>query len=121
MFRLGVIEESVDNKEVLEILKTYFYSQRIEEIPEDVVPVWHTNEYHIENNDILKILDILKDSIKETWYIHAFNDKKLYIVLKGKWFECSLHKDNTWDKMITYGTEVAKVEKHFLESIPLHI
>ena len=54
---------------------------------------------HIEDNDIIKILDILKDSIEEPRYIHAFNDKKLYVVLKDKWFECSLHKDNTWDKM----------------------
>ena len=44
MFRLGVVEESVDNKDVLEILNPYFFSQRIEEIPENVVPIWHTNE-----------------------------------------------------------------------------
>ncbi len=54
MFRLGVIEESVNSK-TIEFLKPYFYSQRIENVPEDTVPVWHTNEYHIEEADIIKI------------------------------------------------------------------
>ncbi len=120
MFRLGVIEESVDSK-TIEFLKPYFYSQRIENVPEDTDPVWHTNEYHIEDADVIKILDTLKDSVKETWYIHAFNDEKLFVVLKSKWFECSLYKDKTWNEMIKYGIKVAKVEKRFLKAIPLHM
>ncbi len=35
-----------------------------------------------------------------TWYIHAFNEEKLYVVLSGKWFEIALHKDESWNEMI---------------------
>jgi hypothetical protein len=34
---------------------------------------------------------MLKDVLKPTWYIYAFNEEKLYVVLSGKWFEISLH------------------------------
>lgn len=32
MFRLGIIEESLENKDILEILKPYFISRRIERL-----------------------------------------------------------------------------------------
>lgn len=93
----------------------------MEEVPEDEYPIWHINEYHINEQRIGAILDMLKGEVKETWYIHAFNDKILHVVLAGKRFEVSLHKDETWNEMIEYGVEFAKVERHFLEKIPLHV
>ena len=59
--------------------------------------------------------------IKETWYCHAFSSEKLFVVLKGKWFEISLKRDETWDEMIEYGVVHANVERRYLETIPLHI
>ena len=35
MFKLGIIEESISDRTVLEELKPYFYSQRIENVSED--------------------------------------------------------------------------------------
>ncbi len=35
--------------------------------------------------------------MKENWYCHAFSDEKLLVVLKEKWFEISLVRDETWD------------------------
>lgn len=121
MFRLGIIEESLENKDILEILKPYFISQYIENVPEDECPIWHTNEYHVDEDKICEFLEMLKDVLKPTWYIHAFNEEKLYVVLNKKCFEISLHKDETWNEMIEYGVNYAKVERCFLESIPLHI
>lgn len=121
MFRLGIIEESLESNEVLEILKPYFISQYIENVQEDEYPIWHTNEYHVEEDKICELLDTLKDILKTTWYIHAFNEEKLYVVLSGKWFEIALHKDKSWSEMIEYGVNQAKVESRFLESIPLRI
>lgn len=121
MFKMGVIEESLENKNVLNLIKPYFFSQRIEEVPEDEVPVWHTNEYHVPEDKIEKILLILVDSIKLTWYIHAFNNEKLYVVLKDRCFLISQHRDNSWDEMIEYGVKFAQVERRFLENIPLHV
>lgn len=121
MFKLGIIEESISEKIILEELKPYLYSQRIEKVPEDECPIWHTNEYHIDDDNIENICELLKDFVLPTWYIHAFNRKSLYVILQGKYFKISRHKNKTWDEMIKYGVTKAKVERHFLEHIPLHI
>ena len=120
MFRLGIIEESLENLDVLKTLQPYFFSQRIEEVPEDSSPIWHTNEYHVQDDEITELLPILEAQVKPTWYIHAFNDEKLIVILRGKSFHISLHKDATWDEMIAYGMSV-DVEKRYLETIPLHV
>ena len=81
MYRLGIIEESIDNKNILCDLASYFVAQRIENVPEDEYPVWHINEYQVAEDKIMDVADILKQHIKETWYCHAFSDDKLLVVL----------------------------------------
>ena len=120
MFRLGIIEESLENMGCLEALTPFLFSQRVEEVPDDSSPIWHTNEYHVPENQFRKLLPILERQVKATWYIHAFNDKKLIVVLHGKSFCISLYKDDTWNEMIAYG-ELVNVEKRYLENIPLHV
>lgn len=121
MYRLGIIEESIDDKNVLCDLVSYFVAQRIENVPEDEYPIWHINEYQVAEDKIMDVADMLKQQIKETWYCHAFSDEKLLVVLKGRWFEISLIRDETWDEMIEYGAIHANVERRYLETIPLHI
>lgn len=122
MFRLGVIEESLDHrKQVLDKLFPYFFSQRIENVPDDPEPIWHTNEYYVPNERIEQITSYLASELKLTWYIHAFSNDKLVVVLKDKVFAVSLVKDETWNEMIEYGVKYAKVESYFLENIPLYV
>ena len=121
MFRMGIIEESLEDIQILERMKPYFFSQRIENVPEDECPIWHTNEYHVGDDKILDLLEVLKDNIKATWYIHAFNENTLYVVLQNRWFEVSVSRDETWEEMIAYGVTCAQVERKYLESIPLHV
>ena len=121
MYRLGIIEESIDDKNVLCDLASYFVAQRIENVPEDEYPIWHINEYQVAEDKIMDVADMLKQQIKETWYCHAFSDEKLLVVLKGRWFEISWIRDETWDEMIEYGAIHANVERRYLETIPLHI
>lgn len=121
MYRLGIIEESIDNKNILCDLASYFVSQRIEDVPGDEYPIWHINEYRIPEQNIWEVLDMLKDCVRKTWYIHAFSDKALLVVLWGRWFEIALERDESWDDMIAYGVKVAEVEQRYLESIPLHV
>lgn len=52
MYRLGIIEESADDGNILSDLFPYFVSQRIENVPED---------------EITNVVDMLKMRIKETW------------------------------------------------------
>lgn len=121
MFKLGIIEESLEHIKALEIVKPYFFSQRIENVPENEYPIWHINEYHVPDEKIEELLNVLKDKVKLSWYIHAFSDSKLFVVFRDKYFAISLRRDNTWDEMIKYGVETANVERHFLEDVPLHV
>ena len=120
MFTLGIIEESLENIDVLEILKPFFHSQKIEEVDGDEFPIWHTNEYHVPDDRITELLPVLEQQVKQTWYIHAFNDDKLIVILPKKSFIISPKKDSTWDDMITYGQSM-NVERRFLENIPLYV
>lgn len=121
MLRLGVIEECLSNRKLLKVLEQYFVSQRIENVPEDEYPIWHINEYQVPEDKIEEVLNVLRIHIKPTWYIHAFNERRLYVVLIEKYFEIALYKDETWDEMIDYGVTVAEVERQYLENIPLYI
>jgi len=120
MFRLGVIEESLESLDALALLKPFFFSQRIDELPKETPPIWHVNEYHVPADKITDLSHILEQQVKPAWYIHAFNDEKLIVILQGKSFCISLRKDKTWDEMIAYGESV-NVEKRFLEDIPLAV
>lgn len=121
MFRMGIIEESLEDSRVLKKLEEYLVLQRVENVPGDEYPIWHINEYHIPEQNIWEVLDMFKDQVRKTWYIHAFNDKTLLVVLWERWFEIALERDESWDDMIAYGVKVAEVERRYLESVSLHI
>ncbi|MDE5604282.1 MAG: hypothetical protein K2I73_01720, partial [Eubacterium sp.] len=70
---------------------------------------------------IISVCEMLKDYILPTWYIHAFNRKSLYVILQGKYFKISRHRNESWKDMIEYGVTNANVERKYLENIPLHI
>ena len=120
MFKLGIIEESLENPDTLKILKPFFFSQKIEEVEGDEFPIWHTNEYHVPDDKIVNLLPVLEQQVKKAWYAHAFNDDTLFVVFHKKYFRISPHKDETWDEMIEYGDTVG-VERRFSESIPLSV
>lgn len=122
MYKMGIIEESLENNSVLGYLESCLFSKRIEHVPEDEYPEWHVNEYHITDENLLSvILNRLANTLKKTWYIHIFNEDELYVVMYGKWFEISPQKDNSWDEMIKYGVEIADVEQYYLENISLTV
>ena len=120
MYILGIVEESLSCKDILTTLKPYLIKQRIEAIPEDTVSIWHTNEYHVPDSELSKFLPTLEKQVLPTWYIHAFNDDALIVVLKEKSFKISRVKDDSWNDMIAYSKSV-DVERRYLENIPLHV
>ena len=56
MFRLGIIEESLIDKSILDDLKQYYISQRLQRVPDDKFPIWHINEYHMDISQIKKTM-----------------------------------------------------------------
>ena len=121
MYRLGIILESIENQKVLNFIKPYFYSHREEYVEGDECSNWHICEYHIENDNIQAVAEVLKDAVKETWYIHAFEEHTLIVILKGKYFKLPHKRDRSWIEMIKYGYKSSKVKKKYLKNIPLHI
>jgi len=120
MYKLGIIEESLFNRTILHDLAKYLRSQRIEEFPDSVPPVWHICEHHIPDAALAALLPELEKQVRPSWYIHAFNETALFVILHGKSFQISPIKDDSWNNMIAYGLSV-NVERHYLESIPLHV
>jgi len=41
MFRMGIIEESLESRDTLSILRPFFFSQRVAEVSDDEYPLWH--------------------------------------------------------------------------------
>ena len=74
----------------------------------------------VPDSKIVELLPVLGKQVKLRSYIHAFNDDELIVILRGKSFNISPHKDETWDDMIAYGESV-NVERIYLENIPLHV
>lgn len=120
MYRLGIIEESLASKDVLENLAPYLFAQRVEEVPGDTAPLWHTNEYHVPEAVLAGLLPELEKQVLPTWYIHAFSEEHLLVVLAGRSFSLARERDEGWAEMIAYGESV-QVERRYLENIPLYI
>ena len=118
MYRMGIISESLNHQELLnQVFKEYIVNQRIEKVDGDEEEIWYVYEPEIPENVFLNMIEILKYDIKETWYILAFDEYFLYVIMTGKYFRISKQKDESWNKMLEYGRIMAKIEDCYLTSI----
>jgi len=120
MYTLAIIEESMLDKKELVALSLYLKNQKTESVADDEFPIWHVNIYEVPDAVLFDMLPILEDQVKTTWYIHAFNENCLIVILYGKSFKISRVRDISWDAMIAYGESV-DVERYYLENIPLNV
>ena len=119
MYTLVIIEESMLDKKELDALSLYLTNKKIENVVDDEFPIWHVNTYVVPDAVLFDTLLILEDQVKKTWYIHAFNENCLIVILNRKSFKISRVRDTSWDAMIAYGESV-DVERYYLENIPLN-
>lgn len=117
MYRMGLIAESLFHKEVIDKWKENVVNTKIQEVEGDEEPVWHTYELQFPEKDILNIIEELKNEIKPTWYVHTFNEENLFVIMKDKYFQLPLERDESWNEMIEYGSKVARIDPYYLESI----
>lgn len=118
VYRMGIIAEILNHQELLkQCIKKYIVNQRIEKVDGDEEEIWHIYELEIPENVFVNIIEVLKDDLKETWYIHAFDEHVLYVIMKGKYFRISKQNDESWNEMLEYGRTIAKIEDCYLTSI----
>jgi hypothetical protein len=122
MYTCGIIEESLDDPRILSKLSNYLHTSRVEKLPDEEPDIWHVYEYHVAEADLERFIPELQHSIKEGWYIHAFNimKRKLYVILKGKCFLLPTEKDDSWNEMISYGESVG-CDRRWTANIPLRV
>lgn len=65
MFRLGIIEKSLVDKSILDDLKQYYISQRLQSVPDDEFLIWHINEYHVDDSIIENLLGLIQGKVKK--------------------------------------------------------
>jgi hypothetical protein len=122
MYTCGIIKESLNDISMLSKISVFLFKTRLQKLPDEEPDIWHVNEYHIIESDLISLLPKMIENIKEGWYIHAFNIEanKLYVVLKGKYFVLPTKKDNSWDEMIMYADSVG-CEERWTKNIPLRV
>ena len=121
MFRLGIIEESLSDKAVFEMLAEYLHAERTESVEGDEYPLWHIKEYRVPDEKMAETAEALTAVVKITWYAHGFNEKELYVILCGKHFVLPPKRNFKWREMIRYSVKYADTDKKYLRKIPLHI
>jgi len=122
IYTCGIIEESLNDTSILSRMSTFLHTSRVQEWPDEELDTWHIHEYHFPEADLERFIPELQRNIKEGWYIHAFNfdTRKLHVILKGKSFFLPIEKDDSWDKMISYGESVG-CEARWTANIPLRV
>ena len=122
IYKCGIIEESLDNKEILSRISKFLHKSRVAKMPKEEPDTWHVHEYHLPENDLQLLIPELMQHTKEGWYSHAFNidSGKLYVILKGKSFILPTVRDDSWDEMIAYGESVG-CESRWTKNIPLRV
>lgn len=117
MYHMGIIAESLIHQELVKQWNQYIVNQRIEKVEGDEEEIWHVYELQCPENEILTLIELLKNEVKDTWYVHAFNETNLYVIMRGKYFKISQKRDESWNEMIEYGRKEAKVDEDYLDSI----
>jgi len=124
MYRLGVIEESLDDQAIVSSLAPYAISRMVQEVPGDQVPLWHSNVYRIPDGEAERLIPLLVEHILPSWYIHLFRDDaddgSMTVILQGKSFVISRTKGGSWQNMLEYADSVG-VGRRYTENIPLDI
>ncbi len=106
-FKGVVIEESLENKEILNSLK--IISTKVEKVTEAHKTPWlkqwtlHTVE--IPSGSMDRISDELKNSLEKehNWFMHFWKEYLLIVIFKDKIFKLPKDDKKTWQPAIAHG------------------
>lgn len=121
-YTCGIIEESLEDKTVLDSLAPWFVNERVQEMPGEPEGVWHVRQYMVPAGMLRRTLELLEQAIRREWYAHLFNTERgqLHVVFHGRHFSLPAVRDSTWEEMISYGLTVG-VDRKWTENISLRV
>ena len=86
--------------------------------PGDPYPVWSRRLVRIEAEKMIPFARKLASLMKEDFYNHFVDEKKLVVVFKDRYFLLDKHDQSSWGEMIAYG-ETVRVGKQWTTRIPV--
>ena len=97
MYTCGIIMESLNDISMLSKISAFLFKTRLQKLPDKEPDIWHVNEYHILESDLISLLPKLIENIKEGWYIKKIEFNTSF--LNTLWFAAfkattSLHRDD---------------------------
>lgn len=84
----------------------------------DRFSVWHQRLIRGGEGQADSFAGMLARATTEDYYAHYFNESKLYVVFRNRFFVLPKVKDSSWDEMIDFGKTVG-VGAEYTGSIPV--
>lgn len=98
-----ILEESLEDPEFLKKLKI-IKKEVLDDGDEDP---WHANFVEIDED----MIDQLKNELKQGWYAHFWQNRKVIAVFKEKKFEFDYDNKDTWKDVLDYGKSLGIPEE----------
>ena len=91
-----IVEESLEDFRAINGLKIVRVRITEEDNPSER---WHIYDSLVSEKEINK----LHGQLKQSWYMHFWNDEKIMILFKDKRFEFDIDNKESWKPAIDYG------------------
>ena len=119
-----IVEESLENKELLNLVKIVETKQTtLEEQAERGIMHFHSVE--VEDSEKDQYIEKARSALKQKWYTHICKDGRMIVVFKGKAFEFTENEKEKIEEAREYGLSlgIVKEQMPFEELIndPYHL
>lgn len=105
MWRGVIIEESLEDKSLLDEVKTVLRTSAYLE-KEEGRGKFNFDKVEVEDLKLSRVLALAKKSLKKGWYIHFCKDEKMIVVFKNISFEHKKGYNPSLDQIRRYGKSV---------------
>ena len=101
-----IIENSLRDKSVLNQIKTLNDKTEIQD-----GEVWHLRLVEVDEDNIDNTSKTLQELLKESWYIHFFNDRLLVVIFNDKIFKLDVNDPDSWLEAVKHGISQGILEE----------
>lgn len=105
VWRGVVIEESLENNDVLRLVKIVDTSEETLE-KEDEKGVLHFHKIELDDDKRDEFVRKANSSIKQGWYIHIVNDGTMTVIFRDRTFTFNKYQKDKIDESRDYGVSI---------------